>query len=1580
MKFNQWIISIWILLFQCIFAVDTGYKPRVTRTNSEMGFNIQAFDDSTTLIRLERGKVCITDDNGETWKVIEDIKKEANWIKIDDNYKGKRAYVSLITSPDFYMTEDMGKSWRLIQIKQLSKSEGQSTCFVESHPTDSKGLLVHCTVFNNDHDENKNDEKEKDNENTQNTLFHTFNDFRDFTYVSTDNGNSFSEITTGNDIPNLEKLEYLQLTCSYAMHSKKSTLKDAFSLIYCNHKATSTLERGDKTKAPITVTTTIFFKYSIKTKKVEIFRQFEDMAVELFQVFDSKLLILTKDDRYNLQSTKTLWVSIDGATFNSAYLPTQLRFIVTSDITEDSIGRIILPIERQKSEKKKNPLIISEILISDSTGLKFSSLPWSNTEDYGYANLYVNPSLKGSMIGSFVPYSRRRSKKGSKSRHSISKITNDNGATWSNIKVVDPKNKEVFSCDIEDYETCSLHLSGVTRSSRVPTAGILMSVGFVGDGSSFNWSDGMTFTSRDGGETWQLAFKFPTVYSYGDNGNVIIAVPVNPDEDDDPEGEFYFSLDQGQTWTEYELEKSIFPMELISTTPDGSGVKFILNGFTSNSRFDDDISSTNIFYAIDFSDAFGKTECKTSDLETWELAKGSCINGAKYSVERRKVDSKCLMRKVYDDLEFDEKICTECTLDDYECSFEFQRDDNNKCIPNFQLLSLSGSCSLAKSDKISLKPRKLIEGNKCKNELTIESVDVNCEDLKSPDNLVEKIKVTETSFEDDIVSYKYFDTDADETLLITTSKNSVYISHDGGTTVKKVDTDDDEIIEIVFNPYFNSTAYLFSKGGLLFATHDRGQTFVSTKLPEARQLGLKLEFHAINAKTFIYYGGKDCDSMYNSECHAVAYITRDGGATFREMLDNAIHCKFSGSTFNNASNEDLVICQTLTSNKKKLLKTSTDFFESDSNTKFDDIVGFMSTGEFLIVAVPFENDELRAYVTIDGIEFAEANFPQYLENIKQESFTVLSAESGSIFLHLATNMKNGGEYGQLLKSNSNGTSFVSLESAVNRNSIGFIDFEKIQGLEGIIIINTVGNINELEEGTGKKRLKSKISFNDGSDWSYIQPPTKDSEGKKYNCAGKGLDKCSLHLHGYTERADLRDTFSSGSAFGMMIGVGNVGESLLPKDVCSTFLTIDGGATWSEVKKGSYQWEFGDHGSVVVLVPDNSFSDSLFYSLDAGKTWADFKFSGEKVSIRDIVTVPRDSAMRFLIISKSRSVRGGSSKLFSIDFSKCFERQCVYDPEDEKNDDFEYTSFSPLKGQCLFGHKSEYLKRVQNDCFVGAIPLAESVRIVKNCTCTRNDFECDYNYYKANDGTCKLVEGLNAADPSGICKKNPDEFQYFETAGYRKIPLSTCEGGLNLSGKQVPKACPGKKNEFKEHYSINGVSYTLLSLYVFVFSFGCVWFVYERGIRRNGGFSRFGEIRLGDDLIEENQVDKTVNGIVRSCLFMASSGYSRFQMGRRWLENKIELLREQISGRRGPSYNTLFHDQFLDDADDLLEGHDEDANDLPSFMDHDSNFEIDVEDELENHPEYTDDIDSHGQTTDDIEQTNVGNDDTEDDII
>jgi hypothetical protein len=99
--------------------------------------------------------------------------------------------------------------------------------------------------------------------------------------------------------------------------------------------------------------------------------------------------------------------------------------------------------------------------------------------------------------------------------------------------------------------------------------------------------------------------------------------------------------------------------------------------------------------------------------------------------------------------------------------------------------------------------------------------------------------------------------------------------------------------------------------------------------------------------------------------------------------------------------------------------------------------------------------------------------------------------------------------------------------------MGYVDFEKIEGLNGTMIVNQIRNIDDVKQGQNKQ-LVTKMTFDDGTTWNYLNPPKYDSEKSKYRCR----QNCNLHLHAYTERRDKKDSYSSPGAAGVMIGVGN----------------------------------------------------------------------------------------------------------------------------------------------------------------------------------------------------------------------------------------------------------------------------------------------------------------------------------------------------------------------------------------------------------------------------------------------------------
>jgi len=69
-----------------------------------------------------------------------------------------------------------------------------------------------------------------------------------------------------------------------------------------------------------------------------------------------------------------------------------------------------------------------------------------------------------------------------------------------------------------------------------------------------------------------------------------------------------------------------------------------------------------------------------------------------------------------------------------------------------------------------------------------------------------------------------------------------------------------------------------------------------------------------------------------------------------------------------------------------------------------------------------------------------------------------------------------------------------------------------------------------------------------------------------------------------------------------MGVGTVGDRLLPYDECDTFISTDAGLSWRMADDGAKKYEWGDQGSVLLMVEDEEPTDVIQYSFDYGKTW------------------------------------------------------------------------------------------------------------------------------------------------------------------------------------------------------------------------------------------------------------------------------------------------------------------------------------------------------------------------------------------
>ncbi|KAG7803237.1 hypothetical protein KL944_001190 [Ogataea haglerorum] len=694
-----------------------------------------------------------------------------------------------------------------------------------------------------------------------------------------------------------------------------------------------------------------------------------------------------------------------------------------------------------------------------------------------------------------------------------------------------------------------------------------------------------------------------------------------------------------------------------------------------------------------------------------------------------------------------------------------------------------------------------------------------------------KVRTTYFTFQGKVKKYVYLDKlpgDADETVLVLTNRNEVFVSHNQGQVWEEV-APDDEFLDIYVDPHRSTNVYLLAVNDKIVYSLDRADNWKSFRTPSKAVAGIAtLYFHPSDPKRLIFMGQEGCNDPFSKACRLAAYHTYALGKRWLKIQENVRRCEFAGGEW--------ILCEKDTNEAteyRSSLVASADLFKSRS-TLLDRLVGVGRTGEYWVAATEKAHDALQPHVSLDGVSWAPARLPPNIQLSRQQAYTVLSGSSKAVFMHVTTNPVTGTEYGTILKSNSNGTEYVSVLESANRDEGGYVDFEKITGLEGLIVANVVANPDDARKGA-RKRIRSVITHNDGAQWAPLQPPVVDSENQRL-CSGQSLEQCSLHLHGFTERADYRDTFASASAVGMMIGVGNVGPQLGSYYDGHTFLTKDGGITWKEVRKGVYLWEYGDQGSVIVLVNGKDNTNVLSYSVDEGDTWVDFQFTKEQVTVEDISTVPGDNSLVFMLFTRVPLARGDKTRVFRVDFSQLLSKKC-------SADDFEtWTPKHPFQADnCLFGHEVQYTRKIPGRlCQVGARAIAEP-KIVRNCKCTRQDYECDFNYYLTPDGLCRLVPSYSPPSHEDICLADNAPVGYYPATGYRKIPLSTCEGGTEFDKSEEPVPCKGREEEFNRLHPRLGLLAALL-----LWAVAAVVAGYSMRFAYKWYTSRHGEIRLDDD--------------------------------------------------------------------------------------------------------------------------------------
>jgi len=99
----------------------------------------------------------------------------------------------------------------------------------------------------------------------------------------------------------------------------------------------------------------------------------------------------------------------------------------------------------------------------------------------------------------------------------------------------------------------------------------------------------------------------------------------------------------------------------------------------------------------------------------------------------------------------------------------------------------------------------------------------------------------------------------------------------------------------------------------------------------------------------------------------------------------------------------------------------------------------------------------------------------------------------------------------------------------------------------------------------------------------------------------------------------------------VLATGNLGRRLTSNDSPKNlYISRDGGLTWKSTKPGSYIYEIGDHGALIVIAKKNQPTTDIEFSWDEGLTWETLKISEKSMFIENIIIEPNSVSQQFIV--------------------------------------------------------------------------------------------------------------------------------------------------------------------------------------------------------------------------------------------------------------------------------------------------------------------------------------------------------------
>lgn len=162
--------------------------------------------------------------------------------------------------------------------------------------------------------------------------------------------------------------------------------------------------------------------------------------------------------------------------------------------------------------------------------------------------------------------------------------------------------------------------------------------------------------------------------------------------------------------------------------------------------------------------------------------------------------------------------------------------------------------------------------------------------------------------------------------------------------------------------------------------------------------------------------------------------------------------------------------------------------------------------------------------------------------------------------------------------------FVESLKDTNRNDTGYVDYEKLYGVDGVCLAN-VSNTKDVEGRGAQKQLKRMITFDNGLSLCFCHP---SSDGPRSALPLKTMRASTSHATPLTPTFAHSTTPSRPTKLLPHLLVTStcawsIGESLLPNEESDTFFGTNAGVTWQMTQRDTHKYEFSDKASILMEV-------------------------------------------------------------------------------------------------------------------------------------------------------------------------------------------------------------------------------------------------------------------------------------------------------------------------------------------------------------------------------------------------------------